>query len=106
MALALPQSVHAPTPGAVTKFRTQLNASSLAQFVDPLPIPEIAQPTGFRPSPTDPAQKLPYYRIAMREFETKIHRDMKPTRQWGYSGSSPGPTFETRSGQGILVKGA
>jgi spore coat protein A len=106
MALALPQSTHAPTPGAVTKFRTQLNASSLAQFVDPLPIPEIAQPTGFRPSPTDPTQKLPYYRIAMREFETKIHRDMKPTRQWGYSGFSPGPTFEVRSGQGILVEWA
>ncbi len=37
------------------KFRTQLNASSLAQFVDPLPMPEIIQPSGHRPSPDDPA---------------------------------------------------
>src|ERR1700722_15831751 len=104
MALALPQSTGAPVSGVVTKFRTQLNASSLAQFVDPLPLPEIAQPTSFRPSPTDPVQKLPYYRIAMREFESKIHRDMNPTRQWGYAASSPGPTCETRSSQGILVE--
>jgi spore coat protein A len=86
------------------KFRTQLNTGSLAQFVDPLPIPEIAKSGEYRPSPFDPAIKLPYYRIPMREFESKIHRDMKPTRQWGYGAVSPGPTFETRSGQGLLVE--
>ena len=92
----------APAP----KFRTQLNASSLAQFVDPLPIPEIARPSGTRPSPLDPTVKLPYYRIPMRPFEAKLHRDLKPTRQWGYGGASPGPTLETRSGQGLLVEWA
>jgi spore coat protein A len=40
----------------------------------------------------------------MIEFESKLHRDLKPTRQWGYGGSVPGPTFETRSGQGLLVE--
>src|ERR1700728_4534510 len=88
------------------KFHTQLNASSLAQFVDPLPIPEIARPSGTRPSPLDPTVKLPYYRIPMRPFEAKVHRDLKPTRQWGYGGASPGPTLETRSGQGLLVEWA
>jgi spore coat protein A, manganese oxidase len=112
MALAMRQFSHGPAP----KFRTQLNASSLAPFVDPLPIPEIAQPSGYRPSPTDPTVKLPYYRIAMRQFESKLHRDLKPTRLWGYAASSlaptspgptsPGPTFETRSGQGLLVEWA
>jgi spore coat protein A len=92
----------APAP----KFRTQLNASSLAQFVDPLPIPEIARPSGTRPSPLDPTVKLRYYRIPMRPFEAKLHRDLKPTRQWGYGGASPGPTLETRSGQGLLVEWA
>lgn len=29
---------------------------------------------------------------------------MKPTRHWGYGALSPGPTFETRSGQGLLVE--
>ena len=90
----------------VPKFRTQLDPNSLAQFVDPLPVPEIARPAGLHASPTDPALKLPYYRIPMRQFESKIHRDLKPTRQWGYGGSSPGPTLETRSGQGLLVEWA
>ena len=88
------------------KFRTQLNTSSLAQFVDPLPIPEIAKSSEYRPSPTDPSVKLPYYRIPMRAFESKVHRDMKPTRLWGYGASLPGPTFETRNGQGLLVEWA
>jgi spore coat protein A len=101
IALAVgPPASHKPVP----RFRTELNASSLAQFVDPLPIPEIAQPAGYRPSPIDPAAKLPYYRVPMRQFEAKLHRDLKPTRLWGYAAASPGPTFETRSGQGMLVE--
>jgi spore coat protein A, manganese oxidase len=103
--LVLPQGtrhVQAPAP----KFRTALNASSLAQFVDPLPIPEVLQPIDHRPSPTDASLKLPYYRVSMRQIESKIHRDMKPTRLWAYGTNSPGPTFETRSGQGILVEWA
>ena len=91
---------------AAPKFRTELNPNSLTPFVDALPIPEIATPNGYRPSPVDPAVKLPYYRIAMRQFESKVHRDMKPTRLWGYEGHSPGPTFETRSGKGLLVEWA
>lgn len=42
----------------------------------------------------------------MRQIENKIHRDLKPTRLWAYGSSSPGPTFEARSGQGILVEWA
>ena len=105
ISLAVPQTLsQVPAAKSAPKFRTQLNASSLTPFVDALPIPEIAHPVDHRPSPADPAQKLPYYRVAMRPFETKIHRDMKPTRLWGYGGASPGPTFETRSGQGLLVE--
>ena len=90
----------------IPKFRTEFNINSLAQFVDPLPIPEIAKSSGVRPSPVDASVKLPYFRIAMQQFETKIHRDLKATRVWGYGGASPGPTFETRSGQGMLVEWA
>lgn len=101
MALAMRQGMsHAAPP----KLRTQLQASSLAQFVDPLPMPEIIKPTGQLPSPDNPAVLLPYYRVEMRQFESKLHRDMKPTRLWGYASTSPGPTFETRSGQGLLVE--
>jgi spore coat protein A len=94
------RSSSAPQP----HFRTELDVSSLAQFVDPLPLPEIIQPAGKRPNPDNPAEQLPFYRVAMRPFEAKLHRDLKPTRLWGYASSSPGPTFETRSGQGLLVE--
>jgi spore coat protein A len=102
-ALALPQAArHQPAARA----QPNLNASSLTPFVDPLPIPELARAVGVRPSPGDAKMQLPYYRIAMRQFESKVHRDLKPTRMWGYGSSSPGPTFETQSGQGILVEWA
>jgi spore coat protein A len=84
--------------------RPLLDPNSLTQFVDPLPIPEFAQASGYRPSPTEPTAKLPYYRFAMRQIESKVHRDVKPTRLWGFGSSSPGPTLETRSGQGLLVE--
>jgi spore coat protein A, manganese oxidase len=101
--MVLPQ---ARPPQLTPKFRTNLDARSLAQFVDPLPIPVVAQPIDSRPSPADAALKLPYYRVAMRPIESKVHRDLKPTHLWAYGSSSPGPTFESRSGQGILVEWA
>ncbi|MGD0212335.1 MAG: multicopper oxidase [Terriglobales bacterium] len=105
MALAMRRGMgHAMSHATPPKFRPQLNASSLAQFVDPLPVPEIISPSGHRPSPENAAVQLPYYRVAMRQFESQVHRDLKPTRFWGYGSTSPGPTFETRSGQGVLVE--
>jgi spore coat protein A, manganese oxidase len=104
-ALAMPQTRHGqqlPAP----KFRTSLAVTSLAQFVDPLPIPEIALPADHRSDPFDAPVKLPFYRVAMRPTEIKVHRDIKPTRMWAYGASSPGPTFEVRRGQGILVEWA
>ncbi len=101
MALAMRQRMSNASP---PKVRAQLNAGALRQFVDPLPLPEIIKPIDQRPSPDNPAVQLPYYRVAMRQFESKLHRDMKPTRLWGYASVSPGPTFETRSGQGLLVE--
>lgn len=40
----------------------------------------------------------------MREIETQLHRDLKPTRCWSYGSGLPGPTFEVRSGQSIAVE--
>ncbi len=81
-----------------------LDPNTLARFVDPLPIPPIARTTGYRPCPTDPGRKVPLYRIEMKQFAAKLHRDLKPTRQWGYDASVPGPTIETRSGGGLLIE--
>src|SRR3984885_11892218 len=102
-ALMMPQAMHNRRMPPV---RPLLNPNLLAQFVDPLPIPEVAHTAEFRPSPADPNVKLPYYRFVMRQIESKVHRDMKPTRLWGFGSSSPGPTLETRSGQGLLVEWA
>jgi spore coat protein A, manganese oxidase len=83
---------------------TTLDPDTLSPYVDPLPVPPIAQPSGMRPSPDDPALQLPYYRMAMREMEGKIHRDLPPTRMWGFGSCSPGPTFEARSNHGLIVE--
>src|SRR5271165_5975916 len=83
-----------------------LNASTLAPFVDPLPIPPVAKPSGMRPLPSSPKTSVPYYRLAAQQTEMKIHRDLKPTRFWGYAGMVPGPTLEMRSGEELLVEWA
>ncbi|MGE5325328.1 MAG: multicopper oxidase family protein, partial [Actinomycetota bacterium] len=83
-----------------------LHAASLKKFVDPLPIPPVARPAGVRPSPADARIKLPYYHMPLRELAVKVHRDVPSTRVWGVAGISPGPTFEARTGHGVLVEWA
>jgi spore coat protein A, manganese oxidase len=82
--------------------RGALNTHRLARFVDSLMIPTIARPDGYRVNPA--GRKIPYHRIEMRQFESRLHRDLKPTIQWGYAGSVPGPTLEVLSGEGVLVE--
>jgi spore coat protein A len=99
---ALPCAVSAGIPpGAAT-----LDTGKLTRWVDPLPILEIARPAGVRPDPGNPAEKLPFYHMVMGEFESRVHRDLEPTRMWGFNGLSPGPVIEARSGKGVLVEWA
>ena len=84
--------------------RPQLNPDTLAKFVDALPIPPIAHSLETRPAPDGAHEHVPYYRVSMREFERQVHRDLPATRLWGYDSSFPGPTFETRSGRGLLIE--
>jgi spore coat protein A, manganese oxidase len=81
-----------------------LDPAKLEAFTDPLPLLPIAHSDGFRPSPEVPSRKVPFYHIEMREVLSKLHRDLAPTRQWGYEGMVPGPTVETRSGDELLVE--
>lgn len=83
-----------------------LNPASLTRFVDALPIPPKAQPAGRREHPDYPGRELPYYRMQMQAFRTKLHRDLPATPLWGYNGSSPGPTIETTRGEPLLVEWA
>ena len=40
----------------------------------------------------------------MRAFDAQVHRDMPPTRFWGYGGCCPGPTFDVRRGEAVSVE--
>ena len=91
-------------PTGATRPAASLNASTLKPWVDPLPIVPLAKSSGMRPSPEDPQVKVPYYRIAMREMQVKLHRDLPPTTVWTYGDSFPGPVFDARSGEGLLVE--
>jgi spore coat protein A len=71
-----------------------LRPDTLEKFADPLPIPLIAKSSG---APH-------HYRLEMAEMMIKVHRDLPPTRMWGYNGTSPGPVIETRSGQAVTVE--
>lgn len=81
-----------------------LSAFSLPRFVDPLPMLPVAQKSGYKPRPDDSTTRAAYYRVEMREIAAKVHRDLPPTRQWGFGSVVPGPVFETRKGEGVLVE--
>ena len=90
--------------GAATTRPETLDPSALTPFVDALPLPPLARAAGTRPNPENPKETIPLYRIAMRAFEARVHRDLPPTRMWGFAGSFPGPTIETESGKAVMVE--
>jgi spore coat protein A len=72
--------------------------TELAPYVDPLPIPPVAQPVaGVAGGEAD-------YEIAMTEFPQQLHRDLPATTVWGYDGSFPGPTIEATAHERVRVK--
>ncbi|WP_053377206.1 multicopper oxidase family protein [Paenibacillus sp. FJAT-27812] len=70
---------------------------NLQKFVDKLPVPETI-------SPVKRDKKGSYYEVTMKEFTQKLHRDLGPTRLWGYNGMYPGPTFDVMKGETTFVK--
>ena len=95
--LALQRKAFAATPSAA------LDPSTLTPFVDPLPIPAVLQAEGTRPHPEHPGEAIPLYRVTIGEIHPRVHRDLPPTRMWGFAGSFPGPTIETESGKAVIV---
>jgi len=86
--------------------RPLFQLDTLEKFVDPLPIPAVAKAGGTRPDPEHAGRRVPYYRLAMRQIQAKLHRNLPATRVWGFGAASPGPTIETRSGEPLLVEWA
>lgn len=70
--------------------------SRLEKFVDPLSVPEFLQLR-------EQEDANFYYEITMEEFFQKLHRDLPPTRLWGYNGQFPGPIIEAFEGETIRV---
>lgn len=83
-----------------------LGPGELTPFVDALSLPPIAKSSGTRANPERKGEQIPYYKVAMREMHVKLHRDLPATRVWGFNDSSPGPVFETRSSEALLVEWA
>jgi spore coat protein A, manganese oxidase len=102
--MTMPMHQRMAMPGLAAPNVPLVNPTTLARFVDALPVPAIARPTKRQSHPAYPGKSLPYYRMEMRAFSAKLHRDLPATPMWGYDGQSPGPTFETMRGEPLLVE--
>jgi spore coat protein A len=77
-----------------------LCAPVIVKYVDPLPRPSVAQPLVGTPG------SAATYRLTINEFVQRLHRDLPPTRVWGFNGLYPGPTIEASTGQQVVVSWA
>jgi spore coat protein A, manganese oxidase len=102
--MTMPMAMRTKAPTLASPNVPLINPISLARFVDPLPVPSVVRASGTRTHPRYPGKQLPYYRVEMRAFKTKLHRDIPATPMWGYNGSFPGPTLETKRDEPLLVE--
>lgn len=91
-----PTPTNTPTPTATA------SPLVLAPFVDPLPLPAVAAPI------SGTAGGAASYRLAIREVQQQLHRDLPPTTVWGFGDGAagatyPGPTIEATRDQPISV---
>ncbi len=74
----------------------------LEPYVDPLPVPALAQPVSGQPG------GVASYEMAIRQFSQQLHRDLPPTTVWGFgdgptNGAYPGPTILAKTGEPVTV---
>jgi spore coat protein A len=81
-----------------------ISPDRLTPFIEPLPVPPLARSSGKRPIAKNSSIRLPYFRLPICEMTCKVHPEVPATRWWSYGNSIPGPTIETRSGEGVLVE--
>src|ERR1700760_3123573 len=91
-----PHASHSAMSMPRGKVVRQLHMEKLAPYVDPLPIPPVLMRAGVTADPTRRGRQVPLYRVAMREIQASVHRDLPPARQWSYGAAVPGPTIEVR----------
>jgi spore coat protein A len=76
------------------KLHTTFTENELAHFVDALPIPKHVNLRGKGP------QEIT---VSLSAFSAKLHRDLPAQVQWGYAGTTPGPTIDVDSGQTVRI---
>ena len=98
LALALPFGPSACSPSGAGSSGTLLpsRAKLPAPFRVPLPVPPVLEPVR-----SD--RGADYYELTQKAGESEILPGLK-TEVWGYDGLFPGPTIESRSGRGIVVR--
>lgn len=101
---SMPMAEERLAPQLAEPRKPLVNPATLPRFVDALPIPPVAKPDAQRAHPAYPGRRLPCYRMEMRAFAARLHRDLPPTTLWGYQGMCPGPTLEARRGEPFLVE--
>jgi spore coat protein A len=68
--------------------------TSLPKFVDALTIPPKIILTGQGPHEIT---------LTLGQFKASLHSSLPNTTEWGYNGTSPGPTIEVESGQAVRI---
>jgi spore coat protein A len=69
----------------------------LTPYLDPMPIPPVAQPILGTPG------GFATYNIRVQRFRQQLHSQLPPTVLWGYEGTYPGPTIEAGAGELAVV---
>lgn len=81
--------------------------SSLERYVDPLPVPRRfvvpSVPPAFAELEAGAGKGVQTLFLQLGAHKAKLHRDLPETLEWGYEGTSPGPTIEVESGTPLEV---
>lgn len=75
--------------------------ATIPRYVDPLPIPEKAEPLSMREAD---CAGIRYYHMIMTEARHRFHRYFPSTAVWGYNGTYPGPTIEVEKDTTVKVR--
>ncbi len=70
----------------------------LTPFLDPLPIPAVAQPV------TGTSGGEASYEMRVTQQQQQLHQQLPPTTVWGFNDSFPGPTIEAKSDLPVTVR--
>jgi len=83
-----------------------LSSKTLIPFLDALPIPPRIRPHHHSQEHSQHREddEIHYIKISMQQSQVSLHAQLPPTTLWTYEGSFPGPIFDVRRGQQLIVE--